>query len=445
MFSAQRRLDGAETVLLPQRVRQDLSLFSPSSVQSVHVLSHITPGAWAMFGAAGISSMNLLFFFFWHHTSPDHNGTVGYISSIASGLLRILRTLDPLREPSIISATMQAVEIPPEETPDSANGAPPITHLPSHESESLLLEASSTSAKKTLPKYLRVTTSLCLGGIWVVAAISGGYLLSCIMGLTAMVAIREYFAMVRVKGKTGGTRLTTFCCVVFPFVAQLLPYRMSLMLPVAATTICVYLVLQSAWAMHSTYTFSTAIFGLFYLGYLPSFWIRLRGIKHLSRLSFQDSWPAFLGGPAQLTMGLAMFVGTVLAVVAADSMAYVVGKAFGKRPLTRISPNKTVEGALGGFVSCVGVTLALAWSMKWPLWLLTGGTYGTLIFFTSLFGDLTESLIKRDAGVKDSGTILPGHGGILDRFDSYIFVAPLAYYFVQFLLLPLLGLVPWHL
>ena len=122
---------------------------------------------------------------------------------------------------------------------------------------------------------------------------------------------------------------------------------------------------------------------------------------------------------------------------AADIGAYTFGKFFGKTRLSDISPKKTVEGAVFGISASVAVAIAGAYFLNFPDWLITGCTLGLIIGIASLLGDLTESLLKRDAGVKDSGQLIPGHGGILDRTDSYIFTAPLVYYFIT-LLLPLL-------
>lgn len=118
--------------------------------------------------------------------------------------------------------------------------------------------------------------------------------------------------------------------------------------------------------------------------------------------------------------------------------AYFVGKKFGRHKLNQIStaagaasPNKSIEGALAGFVSCSLLSVVGAYVMRWPAYLLTGSAYGLLISVLGLLGDLTASIMKRDAGVKDTGNLLPGHGGLLDRFDSYILSAPVAFWFVQ--------------
>ncbi|MCJ8279241.1 MAG: phosphatidate cytidylyltransferase, partial [Rivularia sp. ALOHA_DT_140] len=134
--------------------------------------------------------------------------------------------------------------------------------------------------------------------------------------------------------------------------------------------------------------------------------------------------------------GLGVTLLTFMCIWAEDIGAYIVEKYFGKTPLSGISPKKTVEGAIFGITASVVMGIAVAYYINLPEFYLTGAALGSLIGIASLLGDLTESMLKRDAGVKDSGDIIPGHGGILDRTDSYIFTAPLVYYFVT-LLLPL--------
>mmetsp|Transcript_14791 Transcript_14791/g.37750 ORF Transcript_14791/g.37750 Transcript_14791/m.37750 type:complete len:136 (+) Transcript_14791:1-408(+) len=129
---------------------------------------------------------------------------------------------------------------------------------------------------------------------------------------------------------------------------------------------------------------------------------------------------------------------TWLAEAFADIGAFFFGRYFGRNKLSPISPKKTVEGAVAGFTFSGSIMLVGAYLMGWPSWFATGILYGITIGVVGLMGDLTASLFKRDAGVKDSGNIIPGHGGILDRADSYVLIAPLVYYFVT-LVLPALG------
>ena len=113
----------------------------------------------------------------------------------------------------------------------------------------------------------------------------------------------------------------------------------------------------------------------------------------------------------------------MISIAASDVGAYFAGKNFGRTKLSEftgisVSPNKTMEGVYGGMALCSLFATTGAFLMNWPLWYLTGPFYGSMISLLGLLGDLTASLFKRDAGMKDTGSLLPGHGGILDRVDS---------------------------
>lgn len=118
-------------------------------------------------------------------------------------------------------------------------------------------------------------------------------------------------------------------------------------------------------------------------------------------------------------------------VWASDSLAYYIGSGIGKRKLYReVSPNKTIAGAAGsitgGAIGAVILKTALIYSISLPF--VKAVIMGIIIGAISIIGDLVESMFKRDAGVKDSGNILPGHGGILDKLDSLLFAGPVLYW-----------------
>lgn len=111
-----------------------------------------------------------------------------------------------------------------------------------------------------------------------------------------------------------------------------------------------------------------------------------------------------------------------------DTAAYGFGRWAGKRQLSTISPKKTWEGAMAGFVSAVLMTLLCRFFMSEPVSVPFAVAAGVLIGVFGQLSDIAESMLKRAAGAKDSSNLLPGHGGVLDRFDSYIFLAPAVYY-----------------
>jgi phosphatidate cytidylyltransferase len=121
------------------------------------------------------------------------------------------------------------------------------------------------------------------------------------------------------------------------------------------------------------------------------------------------------------------------AIVISDSAQYYTGRAFGRRPLSpTISPKKTVEGAIGGVVfGTLATVVGGHYVFGSPFWILA--LLGAAISLLGIVGDLFESLLKRSAGVKDSSNLIPGHGGVLDRIDSWLFAAPVYYVFVRFI------------
>ena len=239
----------------------------------------------------------------------------------------------------------------------------------------------------------RVLTGVCFGLLFLAAAWAGGGWWLALWGAVAAVGVWEYSGMLRNAGVrvAGGALLVMDLGLLVWGVNEA---SWSLVLPVTAVVAL----------LGGEYNFLSAIFflhGVLYLGFLPSFMIRLRSLG---------------AGPA-----VAVFV----IIWTTDTLAYFTGRFLGRRPLEpRISPKKTVEGALGGLVGAMvaavigGPLLGLprAWG-----WLAAAGL---LVGLTGQLGDLYESALKRYCGVKDSGTLLPGHGGVLDRFDSAFFAVP---------------------
>ncbi|MBX3281242.1 MAG: phosphatidate cytidylyltransferase [Acidobacteria bacterium] len=156
------------------------------------------------------------------------------------------------------------------------------------------------------------------------------------------------------------------------------------------------------------------IAGVFYLAFIGGFLISVR-----------------LGFDNVLSSKLLFFFFAV--IFGSDAGAYFAGRAFGKHKLApAISPGKTVEGLIGGILAAAGFASLVIWLFFAELAFLPGIAVAIGIAVLGVFGDLAESAIKRGSGAKDAASILPGHGGFLDRLDSLLFGAPVLYYFARF-------------
>lgn len=125
----------------------------------------------------------------------------------------------------------------------------------------------------------------------------------------------------------------------------------------------------------------------------------------------------------------------VVAIWTNDTMAYLVGSFFGKTPLSKVSPKKTWEGTIGGIIFCIALMYFLWANLAFQIQEVAAnmivGFVAAIVAIGGVFGDLLESKLKRMAGVKDSGSLMPGHGGFLDRFDSLLLATPFVWLFGQ--------------
>jgi phosphatidate cytidylyltransferase len=171
---------------------------------------------------------------------------------------------------------------------------------------------------------------------------------------------------------------------------------------------------------------STGLFAIIYIGWFLSHAILLRNIDHNSNLK---TYVETVQGHSDVGFFYIFLV--VSCTFLNDTGAYFIGRWKGKRKLIpHVSPGKTLEGTIGGIISSAIAAIVGNLIFKSPIeyhWVVL---FGLVIGIVAVLGDLTESLIKRSAEAKDSGGILPGHGGILDRFDSLIFTFPVSYYMV---------------
>jgi len=257
----------------------------------------------------------------------------------------------------------------------------------------------------------RIITSLVLIGITVAAVL---FYPICGVVVSAFIAIGllEFFNMVETKGVK---LFKFFGLLVGVFIPVSIYFRFSIgegwqfLFVVAGLFLLFLLELTKKENYQPIFSISATVFGILYISWCFSFLIRVR----------------------QLPGGIAL-AGFLLAVTkSSDIGAYLFGRRWGKTPLIkRISPQKSLEGALGGFVFSLGVGAFFSFFVKDTLFFSEKIFITAVLAIIAQLGDLFESLLKRDCGVKDSGNIFPGMGGVLDVIDSIIFTAPTFYLYL---------------
>jgi phosphatidate cytidylyltransferase len=270
------------------------------------------------------------------------------------------------------------------------------------------------------------------------------------VSICAVVGALEYFRGLRLRGFQPNEPLALIAIIMLQFAAwNITRNKVTEFLPALIALLVIGTLIYEV-ASHEKepiVNIGVTFLGVIYVGWLFSYLIFLRSLPGMVTGVLPIWLNAFLTGLNNLlallhlhvplpqpTFG-AWIVTYVFAVTwSTDAGAYFVGMRFGKvfkRKLApNLSPNKTVVGSIGGVIAATLVSLLWGAGIHLPWWhcLILGPVIGVL----GQIGDLCESALKRDIGVKDFGEVLPGHGGILDRFDSLLFTAPIAYYYLQY-------------
>lgn len=253
----------------------------------------------------------------------------------------------------------------------------------------------------------RILSALVLIPLIVTTAWLGGWWFAGLVALFAALAVIEFYQLTKRLDPQPSVVIGTSLTVALVFAARFPSSRVAPALFVITLGLLMvkYVVQQDYERFLGDW--AATLMGSAYVGGMLSYYVLLRDLRQ----------------------GLAWVAAAVLTTWIGDTAAYLVGKSVGKRPFfPKVSPRKTLEGAIAGVIAATATGAAIgSYFLSLPLPLAFA--LGVLVALASTFGDLAESLLKRQAGVKDSGNLIPGHGGALDRVDSLLFAAVAVYYF----------------
>lgn len=310
-------------------------------------------------------------------------------------------------------------------------------------------EESSVDSTSDTPTTKKQRRSIMLGSLMGLAVacwvFSGNYIFTALFTSMTILGQLEYYKMIMNTGVYPARRISVIGASSMFLTALFAPDLHQICLPMFGLWAMIWFL-----TMRKSYTtipeIAATFTGMFYLGYVPSFWVRLRlvgadmdptrlySLLQPFRMYLKTKFDVLI--PDRLirfpcTTGSVFIFWSWLSLAFSDVGAYFVGRKFGKTKLGAISPaagatspNKTVEGVIGGCVASAILSIVGAWVQRWPYFVVTGAVHGFCLGMLGLIGDLTASMLKRDAGIKDFGDLIPDHGGILDRVDSFVWSAP---------------------
>jgi len=280
----------------------------------------------------------------------------------------------------------------------------------------------------------RILTAAVLVPAVAYVIVTGGLLYLATVLIFGLLGQHEFYRLIEDKGARplAGVGLGFGAAVIG--VAYLGNEYHAMLLMTASLLTLMVAQLRKAQITEALASISGTFFGVFYVAWLLSHAVLLRFFYHAS-LSHYDS-AQLMAVEVDPESGIFFMVYVLTVVVNCDAGAYFAGRAWGRRKLApQISPNKTVEGALGGIVvgTLAGLVAKAVFDIFWPhlsaafAWEIAI-PFGLVLCVVGIIGDLVESLLKRDADVKDTGALLPGMGGVLDRIDAPLLGLPIAYY-----------------
>ena len=274
---------------------------------------------------------------------------------------------------------------------------------------------------------MRIITGTIIGLVSLACLIFGGIPLLILISLIVYLCSKEYVDILKHKGFYPSLKIILFADAVFAIIAYFNSFDI---IPLAYTvgTISAFMWVLFRGRQPYIANASTTILGFVYSGWFPLHLILLRDIGSYNQTTAFE----IILKPNIYNAGLYFVLFMFFLVILTDVGCYYFGSNMGKHKLAPvISPNKTIEGSIGGTLTCIagGFIIGYIINLPWYHALIAS----LLITICAQIGDLCESLIKRDAGVKDSGDLLPGHGGFLDRTDSYIFTIPVIYYYFAYI------------